>query len=241
MTSIRPLDLASVERLGLRARTCVYWQTDDLRGQDDRHGHDDGDGQGDAGEFAAPPVADPEFEKEAWISRVSLEWGVCGQLAIEGNQPAGAAFYAPPAMVPRSSCFPTSPVGSDAVLLAGLIEEPSAPAGVLTALLGEVVEDLRGRGIKAIETFGVTSADTGVVTSRDNCGAVSCVTPSSFLIEHGFTIVADHETHPRLRLEIESEHQWKADVEHALDQLFAERGFATRRIGALSGASLRAH
>lgn len=234
MTSIRPLDLASVERLGHRARTCVYWQTDSRQGQEDQ------DGQRDGGEIGAPEVADPEFEKEAWISRVSLEWGVCGQIASDGDRAAGAAFYAPPAMVPRSTCFPTSPVGSDAVLLAGLSEEQGAPAGVLTSLLGEVVEDLRGRGIKAIETFGVTSADTGLVTSRDNCGATSCVAPSSFLIEHGFTIVADHETHPRLRLEIDSEHQWKADVEHALDQLFAEHGFATRRIGALSGASLYA-
>lgn len=235
MISIRPLDHASVERLGLRARTCVYWQTDDRQGQEDRSGQRGG------GEIVAPAVADPEFEKEAWISQVSLEWGVCGQIASDGDRAAGAAFYAPPAMVPRSTCFPTSPVGSDAVLLAGLSEEQGAPAGVRTALLGEVVEDLRGRGIKAIETFGVTSANTGLVTSRDSCGARSCVAPSSFLIEHGFTIVADHETHPRLRLEIDSEHQWKADVEHALDQLFAEHGFATRRIGALSGASLHAH
>ena len=62
----------------------------------------------------------------------------------------------------------------------------------------------------------------------------------SFLVEHGFTVVAPHETHPRLRLDIESEHLWKADVERALDQLFAEHGFATRRLGVLSGASASA-
>lgn len=217
MTTVRPIDLATVERLGVQSRRCVYWQTD-------------GD--------EAP--GDPEFEKEAWISRVALEWGVCGQVAEAGGRPAGAAFYAPPGMVPRSACFPTSPVGVDAILLAGLDEEADAPSGILTTLLGAVVEDLRGRGIKAIETFGLTSGDTGAVPSRDGCGATSCVAPTGFLVEHGFTVVAPHETHPRLRLDIESDHLWKADVERALDQLFAERGFPTRRIGVLSGATARA-
>lgn len=270
MISVRPLHLATVDQLGPRGRTCVYWQTDDRSGlpmredsdgrpgpasttestesTDDGGPAEDGAGAGSAGANGAAgywravrgtAVGDPEFEKEAWISRVALEWGVCGQVARYGDRAAGAAFYAPPAMVPRSDCFPTSPVGSDAVLLAGLIEEHDAPAGVRTALLGEVVTDLRARGIKAIETFGVTSRDTGSITSRDGCGADSCVAPSSFLVEHGFTVVAEHETHPRLRLEIESEHQWKADVEHALDQLFAEQGLATRRTLALTGASLR--
>ncbi|WP_096906415.1 hypothetical protein [Dietzia sp. WMMA184] len=217
MISLRPLDLSAVDQLGPRARRCVYWQTD--------------------GEQSP---GDPEFEKEAWISHVSLEWGVCGQLATYGDRSTAAAFYAPPGMVPRATCFPTSPVGADAVLLAGMSVEHGAPAGVLTALLDAVVVDVRSRGIKAIEAFGVTSEDLGHVTSRDGCGADSCVPGMSFLVEHGFTVVAPHETHPRLRLDIESEHLWKADVERALDQLFAEHGFATRRLGVLSGASASA-
>ena len=220
MITIRPLALSAVDQLGVRARSCVYWQTD---GQEQ--------------DSSAP--GDPEFEKEAWISHVSLEWGVCGQVARHGEDSAGAAFYAPPGMVPRAECFPTSPVGADAILLAGISLEEGAPAGTRTSLLDAVVVDLRSRGIKAIEAFGRTSGDTGLVTSRDSCGSGSCVAPTGFLIEHGFTVVAEHETHPRLRLDIESEHLWKADVERALDQLFAERGFATRRIGALSGVSAR--
>lgn len=225
MTTVRPLDLAAVDQLGPRGRSCIYWQSD---------GRDGDDGA------EVPQVGDPVFEKEAWISRVSLEWGVCGQLARDCDRTTGVAFYAPPGMVPRADWFPTSPAGSDAILLAGLLVEEGAPAGVLTALLGEVVDDLRGRGVKAIESFGVSSGgDSGSITSRDGCGAASCVTPTSFLVEHGFSVVAEHETHPRLRLDIESEHQWKADVEHALDQLFAEHGIPTRRIGVLSGATAR--
>ena len=217
MISIRALDLSAVDHLGPRARSCVFWQTDDQDG--------------------GPAPGDPEFEKEAWISHVSLEWGVCGQVARAGEDPAAAAFYAPPGMVPRASCFPTSPVGADAILLAGLSIERGAPSGVATALIEAVADNLRSRGVKAIEAFGATSEDTGSVKSRDTCGASSCVPSSGFLIEHGFTVVAEHETHPRLRLDLETDHLWKADVERALDQLFAEQGFSTRTLGVLSGAS----
>lgn len=217
MISIRSLDLSAVDQLGPRARRCVYWQTD-----------------------GGVSPGDPEFEKEAWISHVSLEWGVCGQIATYGNRSAGAAFYAPPGMVPRASCFPTSPVGADAVLLSGMSVEHGAPSGAPTSILDAVIVNVRSRGIKAIEAFGVTPEASGSETSRDSCGAGSCVPPMAFLVEHGFTVVAPHETHPRLRLDIESEHLWKADVERALDQLFAEHGFSTRRLGVLSGASARA-
>lgn len=220
MIAIRTLDFSAVDQLGPRARRCVYWQTD---GQD-----------------AHLTPGDPEFEKEAWISHVTLEWGPCGQIASHGDRSAGAVFYAPPGMVPRASRFPTGPVGADAILLAGMMVEPESPTGVLTALLDSVVVDLRSRGIKAVEAFGVTTDHPDPDASRDACGAVSCIPGASFLLEHGFTVVADHETYPRLRLEIDSEHQWKADVEKALDQLFAERGIISREMGVLSGASASA-
>lgn len=217
MISIRTLDFSAVDQLGPRSRRCVYWQTD--------------------AQAAEPTPGDPEFDKEAWISHVTLEWGACGQIASQGERAAGAVFYAPPGMVPRATCFPTGPVGADAILLAGTTIESESPTGILTALLESVVVDLRSRGIKAIEAFGVTSDHPEPEASRDACGAASCIPPASFLLEHGFTVVAEHETYPRLRLDIESEHQWKADVERALDQLFAERGIESRALGVLSGAS----
>lgn len=217
MISIRTLDFSVVGQLGRRARRCVYWQTD--------------------GQLEQSISGDPEFEKEAWINHVTLEWGACGQLASHGERAAGAVFYAPPGMVPRATCFPTGPVGADAILLAGMSVESDSPTGVLTALMDSVVVDLRSRGIKAIEAFGVTTEHPDPEASRDECGADSCVPDANFLLEHGFTVVAEHETYPRLRLDIDSEHQWKADVEKALDQLFAGRGRLTREVGVLSGAS----
>ena len=74
-------------------------------------------------------------------------------------------------------------------------------------------------------------------TVGDGCGAPSCMTPTPVLVEHGFTVVAPHESFPRLRLELDSEHLWKADVEKALDQLFADSGMPIRRTTQMAGAA----
>jgi len=95
---ITPLRLECFEQLPKHARRCVFWEVDPTAlGCDDR-------------------LADPEFEKEAWLSMVMLEWGACGQIAVpvaagapddEGaasNQAeapcVGYALYAPPGAVP---------------------------------------------------------------------------------------------------------------------------------------------
>jgi hypothetical protein len=61
---ITPLRLEAFEQLPKHARRCVYWEVDPstLR--------------------AADHLSDPEFEKEAWLSMVMLEWGSCGQMAV---------------------------------------------------------------------------------------------------------------------------------------------------------------
>ena len=215
MTRIRPVDLSGVDGLGPRARGCAFWETE-----------------------APTPPADPTFEKEAWISHVLLQWGVCGQLAEEPTRtgqgaPLASAFYAPPGMVPRAGGLPTAPVGADAILLTGLREEREAPAGVLTVLLEAVVADLRARGVHALESYGLR-ADADPDTQDDSIDE-SALTPADFLVEHGFTVVARHARYPRLRLEIDGDHRWKADVERALDLLFAEPGVAGWRTRELVG------
>ena len=68
---ITPLRLEAFEQLPKHARRCVFWEVDPATlGQQDH-------------------LADPEFEKEAWLSMVMLEWGSCGQVATAA--PADAA------------------------------------------------------------------------------------------------------------------------------------------------------
>ncbi|MGC7354163.1 acetyltransferase, partial [Mycobacteroides abscessus subsp. abscessus] len=64
-TRITPLRLEGFEQLPKHARRCVFWEVDPSTVAGEDH------------------LADPEFEKEAWLSMVMLEWGSCGQLAVQ--------------------------------------------------------------------------------------------------------------------------------------------------------------
>src|ERR687887_1875139 len=94
-----PLTLDNLPDLPKRCRACVFWELDPVSGQ------------------AAVTAGTPELEKEAWISGVLLDWGSCGRVVYVDDVPAGFVLYAPPAYVPRSLAFPTSPVSPDAVQL----------------------------------------------------------------------------------------------------------------------------
>ena len=155
---ITPLRLEAFEQLPKHARRCVYWEVDPSTLRADDH------------------LSDPEFEKEAWLSMVMLEWGSCGQLAVHcpdsvaedvdpsmpdeaRDQPClGYAFYAPPGAVPRARHFPTGPVSADAVLLTSLgTDTGHAAEGLSRNLIAAVVGDLVRRGVRALEAFGHTT------------------------------------------------------------------------------------
>ncbi len=221
---IRPLRLEGFEQLPKHARRCVFWEVDPQT-------------LGDGGY-----LADPEFEKEAWLSMVMLEWGSCGQVAmsvpdedgpaVDDDDPCvGYVFYAPPRVVPRAQRFPTGPVSADAVLLTSMGVEPGQYAGLENQLIGHVVSELRRRGVRALEAFGRTAAAADlhtphsdpelkqVVAALDDCSFETCMIEAPFLIEAGFTVVAPHRYFPRLRLELDKGLGWKAEVEAALERL----------------------
>lgn len=225
---IRPLQLEGFEQLPKHARRCVFWEVDP----------DTVDG--------ADHLADPEFEKEAWLSMVMLEWGSCGQVATaaprdamefeDGDEPClGYALYAPPRAVPRAQRFPTGPVSADAVLLTSMGTEPGQSDELATLLIGSVVSQLVRRGARALEAFGRT-AEAGELLGADHGGVVDpallsataalgdcsfeqCMIDADFLQDVGFTVVAPHRYFPRLRLELDKGLGWKAEVEAALERL----------------------
>ena len=220
---IRPLRLEGFEQLPKHARRCVFWEVDPETVGDGRQ------------------LPDPEFEKEAWLSMVMLEWGSCGQVAETAPDPdraddgedrpcLGYAFYAPPRAVPRSQRFPTGPVSPDAVLLTALGVEPGQPEDLLRGLVAAVITELVRRGVRALEAFGRTpeAADlAGVeiaelqpaIEALGECSFELCMIDADFLQSMGFTVVAPHPYFPRLRLELDRGLGWKAAVEAALDRL----------------------
>ena len=218
---ITPLRLEGFEQLPKHARQCVFWEVDpDAVGQDDH-------------------LADPEFEKEAWLSMVMLEWGSCGQVATtaperSSGEPAcvGYVLYAPPHAVPRALRFPSGPVSADAVLLTSMGVEPDpAVDGLAHELVAQVVTELVRRGVRTLEAFGRTAQamelldrpdDAEVLTAVEalgDCSFDQCMVDAEFLQDVGFVVVSPHPYFPRLRLELDKGLGWKAEVEAALERL----------------------
>jgi GNAT superfamily N-acetyltransferase len=185
------ITLDNLDDLPRKCRRCVFWELDPV-------GKERSDENGDA-----------DLEKEAWVSNVLLEWGSCGKLAYVDGVPAGFVMFAPPAYVPRSVAFPSSPVSADAVLLMTALVRPEFGGGGLGRMLVQgVAKDLRMRGIRAIEAFGDLAWE-----------APSCVLPAEYLLAVGFKTVRPHARFPRLRLELRSTVSWREDVEYALERL----------------------
>jgi hypothetical protein len=243
---ITPLRLECFEQLPKHARRCVFWEVDPTALGNDDH------------------FADPEFEKEAWLSMVMLEWGACGQMAVpvparqEDDVVArqleapcvGYALYAPPGAVPRASCFPTAPVSADAVLLTSMGVEPGHAETLARSLIAQAVADLMRRGVRALEAFGRTTDAEELVDHRiappdvravvepfGDCSFDQCMIAADFLLDVGFTVVAPHQYFPRLRLELNQGLGWKAEVEAALERLLHSAQLEPVGAGCGSGGS----
>lgn len=188
---LMPLTLDNLQDLPHRCRSCVFWELDPVSGE------------------AAVTAGTTALEKEAWISAVLLDWGSCGRVVYIDDVPAGFVLYAPPAYVPRSTAFPTSPVSPDAVqLITGFVLPGYQGQGLGRVLVQAVAKDLLRRGFKAVEAFGDARGEQP-----------ACLLPADHLLAVGFKTVRQHPVHPRLRLELRSTLSWKEDVEMALDRL----------------------
>ena len=185
------ITLDNLDDLPGRCRSCVFWELDPVA--QDR----------------ALEAGDTGFEKESWVSATLLDWGSCGKIVYVDGVPAGFVMYAPPAYVPRSVAFPTSPVSADAVLLmTGHVHPDFAGGGLGRVLLQGVAKDLTRRGVRAIEAFG-----------DERWERPACVLPAEHLRSVGFKTVRPHARFPRLRLELKSAVSWREDVEVALERL----------------------
>jgi GNAT superfamily N-acetyltransferase len=190
------LTLDNLDDLSSGCRTCVFWELDPAAGQQ------------------ACATGAAELEKEAWVSDTLLEWGCCGQLLYVDGTAAGHVLYAPPAYVPRSMAFPTSPVAPDAVLLMSMHLRPEfVGAGLGRMLVQGLARDVVRRGIRAVEAFGRSGEGTG--------DELACLPPTDFLLAVGFKTVRPHPRTPRLRLDIRSIASWAEDAGSAVERLFA--------------------
>jgi len=131
-------------------------------------------------------------KKSEWLRHVNQEFGNCGKVVYCDGEPAGYAQYAPPGYLPNAASYDSGPPGDDAVLLACLFipETRFRGAGIGGRILDSIIDELRQRGIRAIETFG----------RRGNIESPSG--PAEFFLRGGFRIQRDDPEFPLLRLEL---------------------------------------
>ena len=192
------LTLDTLADLPEPSRGCVQWELDPVSRQ------------------RLPDRASAVAEKEAWVSRVLLDWGSCGRVVYVDDRPAGFVIYAPPAYLLGSASMPTAPVSDDAVQVAAAeVFEEYAGAGLGRLLMQEMVKDLLTRGgIRAVEAFGATR-----VRPPRRSGHHDCALPVEFLQRVGFKTQRPHPRNPRMRLELKSVVTWREEVEAALERL----------------------
>ena len=127
-----------------------------------------------------------------WLRRVGKTFGECGKIVYVDGKPVGYAQYAPPSMLPLSAKYPSGPPSGDAVLISCLFiaQKEYRRRGLGKQLLQTIIEDLRKKGVKAVETFA----------GKNNPSNPSG--PVEFYLKNGFKIHRDDSEYPLMRLEL---------------------------------------
>ncbi|MEO0097431.1 MAG: GNAT family N-acetyltransferase [candidate division WOR-3 bacterium] len=142
---------------------------------------------------------DPKKEKKEDMLRKKLNWllntkkifGNCGMIAYADGKPAGYAQYAPPQFLPNSFNYPSMP-SDDAILISCLFipKRELRRYGIGSQLLKKIIDDLKKRGLKAVETFARKGRE-------ENPSG-----PIEFYLKNGFNIYKNDKEFPLMRLEL---------------------------------------
>ena len=177
--AIRDVVAANLHDIPQPCRGCVYWEFPE---EFDRAKEKGGESEA---------RADLERKKIEWFTRTEKEFGTCGKIAYFEGKVVAYAQYAPSEFLPNTDHYQSHPTGKSeegVVFLSCLYvtSKEMRRKGIGEALLKSIIDDLRSRGFKAIETFA----------RRGNPENPSG--PIEFFIKNGFTI--KDQTNPEFPL-----------------------------------------
>jgi ribosomal protein S18 acetylase RimI-like enzyme len=147
-------------------------------------------------EYLNEPVKEEKKErfkkKLDWLRRVRSEFGNSGKLIYVDGKPVGYAQFAPPKFFPNSMNYNAGYPDKDAVIISCLFicNKNFRGLGLGERLLESIIDDLKSRGVKIVETFARKS------NSENPSG------PLEFYIKSGFKIYKDDPEFPLLRLDL---------------------------------------
>ncbi len=130
--------------------------------------------------------------KLKWLQSVNNEFGNCGKIVYGDGESIGYAQYAPPRHLPNSAGYASGLPSDDAVLIACLFipQRQFRGLGIGRQLLHSIIDELREKGIQAIETFG----------RKDDPENPSG--PVELYLRNGFKIHRDDQEFPLMRLDL---------------------------------------
>jgi GNAT superfamily N-acetyltransferase len=146
MFSIADITEANLADIPESCRACVYWEFpedfDKAKEQKTRLER--------RSEFVR--------KKHEWFVNTMKEFGTCGKIAYSKDRPVAYAQFAPSERIPNIAHYKSHPVGKSeegVVFLSCLYvaDEESRGKGLGKMLLRNIIDDVRKRGFKAVETF----------------------------------------------------------------------------------------
>ena len=172
--SLLPLSTDNISLLHPVAGRCVFWE---LEPSAAHHVQNQG--------FSA-------LEKEAWLSRMLLEYGPCGfniSCGIDDTPALATVLFGDERNLPGIENMPTAPVTNGADVISSLFVETGFEClGFEQLLIDAALTQLTRQGSRVVEAFGLRA------------GAFIAEDPETILLEAGFTVVADHDVLPRLQM-----------------------------------------
>ncbi len=239
-TSVTALTLGGLDKLPAHARRCVFWEIDPAVAEDSR-------------EFSDPVFEKEawlstvmlEWGSCGQVALVNDQPAGCALYSPPSVVPRAGLFPTSPvspdavllttlrAEIPYQDTDVTQRLmqavvadlmrrGVRAIEAFGIRKDPSATLLPTRSISSMMLMERIDTPASGIPSPGTPSA------SRANgaCSPEGCMIDAEFLEDVGFDVVAPHQRFPRLRLELDSDHLWKEDVERALDQLLAAAAMA---------------
>jgi GNAT superfamily N-acetyltransferase len=173
LLKIEKVDKRNFKDISSPCKYCLYWQTSVPFDE----------------EMLKPEM---EREKREWFSKVIRDFGNCGFIAYFRGVPMGFIQYASIGFFPRIEEYASGPPSEDAVFLACLYiaDKEARGKGLGTAMLKELLAELRKRKFEAVETFA------GKKSENNPSG------PLELYLKCGFKIRNDKDDFPLVRFEL---------------------------------------
>lgn len=129
-----------------------------------------------------------ETRKKQWILETTKEFGTCGKILYQNNKPVGYAEYGPSDRFPNIGAYKFQPIGKieDGVVFISCLyiaDKDLRGRGLGKKLLSSIVDDLRIRGFRAIETYALKD-------SPNNPSG-----PVDFYLKDGFYVKNENNPH----------------------------------------------